>query len=171
MAILWRRVDRFGWLIGSVFLAWVAAHGLACGGAAAEEDRTLVPTQGGTTSTGGPAVCYGKTGPAPTVAVTKLTVVDSFIGGTGECIFAWGLAGYSLNPSWVFLYFTGTDGSRMDIPYVGTLADCASATSYGGWYATALTGASINIGLCACSCNGAHNYAFRLDVATAGIPK
>jgi hypothetical protein len=68
------------------------------------------------------------------------------------------------------LYFATSDGSRTEIPYVGTLASCASATTYGGWYASNVSGGSSDIGLCPCTCNAARKYSMTADISCDGIP-
>jgi hypothetical protein len=78
---------------------------------------------------------------------------------------------YRLNPQMVTFYFPGDNSSRTEIPYVGTKDACATATTYGGWYASNVTGGDSDIGLCPCTCNAARQHEFKADIALSGIPQ
>ncbi|HMA94930.1 MAG TPA: hypothetical protein VKP30_19700 [Polyangiaceae bacterium] len=136
------------------------------------QTQTLTPPpNGGSTgsSSAAAAICFGVPKPAPTERVVTFDLGP--IGSDAkECVINVPIAdNKKLNPAKAFFYFDGQNGARMEIPYVGTAADCVNSTAYGGWYATNTTGGPTNIGLCGCVCTAARKYAFHLDVAVTGM--
>jgi hypothetical protein len=75
-----------------------------------------------------------------------------------------------LNPTMLTLYFPGANGSRTEVPYVGSKEACATAITYGGWYASNITGGVSDVGLCPCTCNAARQHEVKADIAREGIP-
>lgn len=128
-----------------------------------------------TTTTGTPSTntavhaCYPKTG---TISFNVAYTFDigPFAPDDDTCIYSVAMRDdLKLNPDFAAAYFVASNGAKYVIPFVGTLADCASATTYGGWYATNITGGSTDIGLCACTCVAAHQYAVKLAIDKQGV--
>ena len=132
------------------------------------QSTTVTPGSGGATTTPTTtAVCFGQSNVATTPGCTSF---GYDVSGTG-CLMNLPIPpNLKLNPTMLTLYFPGSDQTRSVIPYVGTAADCASHKTYGGWYATNITGGSSEIGLCGCSCNAAKKHTVRVEIACGGIP-
>lgn len=168
----------------------------ACGGQALDEEgsvpggggqtTTVTPSSGGqtttttattarggttaTTTTTSVAACYGRSDIAVVPGCATVNI-DPFKESDTSCLMMLTIMpNYKLNPAKLALYFTASNGTKYVIPYVGTLADCASQTAYGGWYATNISGGSSEIGLCPCNCTTAHKHAVTAVVACDGIP-
>lgn len=170
---------------------------VACGGAMAGDDsgstgssystgsgNSLGSNSSGgsgkpTTSSGGStspstkassAICFGQEKPAPSEPVVTWEIAPVT---SEECIAAVEMPDtLRLNPAFAYIYFKSSEGARSQVPYLGVgVGACANAKSYGGWYATNISGGSTHIGLCSCSCNTARSHGFYLDIAVSGIPK
>jgi hypothetical protein len=161
----------------------------ACGGIVGEGEMaltggggqpgTVTPAMGGQTSTvtsslgaatsTAPAACYGRTDIS--VVPGCYAIPAGPFEANEACVFQLAiLPNYKLNPAYLTVYFTGADGTKFVIPYIGALADCASATSLGGWYATNIAGGSTEIGLCACTCAAARKHAVTAVIDCKGVP-
>lgn len=165
-------------------------HLVDCGGMVVDEDASVMGGQAnsvqpgyggqvqtsvvgrggaGTTASSAAAICFGVPKSVPNEKVVTFDLGPISADAT-ECLINVPIASNKkLNPAKAFFYFDGANGVRMEIPYVGTSADCATATAYGGWYATNTTGGPTNIGFCGCACTAARKYAFHLDVAVTGM--
>jgi hypothetical protein len=141
------------------------------------QTSTVTPANGGTTTSTSPTtvppMCLGM--PPQTSIGSTCTArlpLDPIPASNASCVFKLPIgSNYRLNPAMVRFYFATSDGGTTEIPYVGTFDGCASATTYGGWYATNIAGGDSDVGYCPCTCNAAHKYSVTVDISCDGIPK
>ncbi|HEY5961929.1 MAG TPA: hypothetical protein VIV60_35465 [Polyangiaceae bacterium] len=177
-----REIGRLNALRAKAGALGIVFTALACGGQSVDDEGL---TNGGAgagaaagmgggsnastvNSAGGSApTCFGivpTTKPCTDCVPIKLPYDD-------DCIITLAMgSNLRLNPELATLYFPGANGSRTEVPYVGKQEACATATTYGGWYASNTSGGDSDIGLCPCTCNAARQHEFKADIALAGIP-